>query len=89
MTHQMRLLYYNTLEERNTRPVSRAVPAREVRPGMSQVTFTGERDVVAFTCTVILLSGVCAPRQLALSLLGRIFNSPIGSASRALVKDSG
>jgi hypothetical protein len=56
---------------------------------MSQVTFTGERDVVAFTCTVILLSGVCAPRQLALSLLGRIFNSPIGSASGALVKDPG
>ena len=31
------------------------------RPGMSQTTFMCERDGVAFTCTVILLSGVCAP----------------------------
>jgi hypothetical protein len=56
---------------------------------MSQKTFSGGRDVVAFTCTVILLSGVCAPRQLALSLLGRIFNSPIGASSEVLVKDPG
>jgi hypothetical protein len=69
--------------------VSRAVPAREVRPGMSQKTFSGGRDVVAFTCTVILLSGVCAPRQLALSLLGRIFNSSIGAAARVFVKNPG
>jgi len=40
----------------------------------------GGRFRVAFTCTVILLSGVCAPRQLALSLLGRVSNSPIGAA---------
>jgi hypothetical protein len=56
---------------------------------MSQNTFSGGRDVVAFTCTVILLSGVCAPRQHALSLLGRIFNSPVGGASRVLVKNPG
>ena len=65
------------------------MPAREVRPGPSQTTSMYERDVVACTCTVVLVSGVRAPRQLALSLLGMIFSSPIGGASQVLVKNPG
>src|SRR5450759_3338169 len=65
------------------------VPAREVRADFSAHTSTRGSGVVAFTCTVILLSGVCASRQPVLSLLGRIFNSSIGAAARVLVKDPG
>ena len=52
---------------RSQRPVSRAVPARDVRPSPSQVTSTGMRTVVAFTCTVTFLLGFMAVSQQPLS----------------------
>jgi hypothetical protein len=45
--------------------------------------------VVAFTCAVILLSGIRAPGHLASSLLGRICKSSIGAAAPVLVKNQG
>jgi len=38
---------------------------------------------------VILLSGVCVFSQTVLSLLGRIFKSPIGGGARVLVQNRG
>ncbi len=54
------------------------------RPSQSQAV---TRTVVAFTCTLILLSWACAFSRTASSLLGRISRSPIGAAMWVLVKN--
>ena len=70
-------------------PAEQGGAACEVSSGPFALTSTRGSGVVAFTCTVILLGGVCSFRQLALSLLGSIFNSPLGAAARALLKNPG
>ena len=62
---------------------------REVRPSASATTFNRERDVVAFTRTVISLSWVCEPSQLALFQLRRSPSPLSGANVRCFVKDPG
>lgn len=57
-----------------------AAMQEEERPKEGSLHSTGAVQpggVVAFTCTAILLSGVCTFSQAGLSLLGRIFESSI------------